>query len=194
MRKQETIASTEATHYGTSEASQRRDLNDRPYQQRRTFCRPDSTAPDNFLKRARLTLLFSAKQAVTKGITGLLIPMLILTSNAQQIAPLSKREAAIKRKVDQLSPDAHISVIPFHSGEEYGQFISGKQEGFTFYDVDRKTEITLRYADVRKIKSGYGGYNSAHQRHTDRTKALLIILAVAGALGGLIAAVGTSKN
>lgn len=108
--------------------------------------------------------------------------------------PLSKKEAAIKRKVNQLAPGAPISVVRIDSQEEFGRFVSGDQQGFTFYDVDRKAEITLNYAEVRKIKDGYGGYNSAQQRHTDRTKAILIMLVVAGALGGLIGAAAAAKN
>lgn len=153
-----------------------------------------STLRPNSCKISRLRLPFIAKQAAIKGITAFLIPILASTSSAQQTAPLSKKEAAVKRKVDQFAPHAHISVIPIDSEEEYGQFVSSDRQSFTFYDIDRKTEVTLKYAEVRKVKNGYGGYNSVQNRHTDRTKALLICLAVAGALGGLIAAAATAKN
>ncbi len=119
--------------------------------------------------------------------------MLVLTSNAQQLTPLSKKDAAIKRKVDQLAPHAPISVVPINQGG-VRSFVSSDEHGFTFYDIDRKAEVTLKYAEVRKVKNGHGGYNAIQQRHTDRTKALLIVLAVAGALGGLIAAAATAKN
>ena len=124
----------------------------------------------------------------------LLIWLVTLTSSAQQAAPLSKQAAAIKRKADTLTPRAPISVIPIHAEEEYGNFVSGNAEGFTFYDVDRKTEVTLKYADVRKIKDGYGGYNSIRGRHTDRTKAIIVVVAVTVALGALIGAVAAAKN
>ena len=92
--------------------------------------------------------------------------------NFQQVVPLSKEVAAVKRKADTLTPDAPISVIPIHAEEEYGNFVSSNAEEFTFYDVDRKAEVTLKYAEVRKIKDGYGGYNSIRGRHTDRTRAI----------------------
>lgn len=91
------------------------------------------------------------------------------------------------------SPCSH-QRCRIHAEEEYGDFVSSDQQGFTFYDVDRKAEVTLKYAEARKIKEGYGGYNSVQQRHTDRTKTLLIVLAVAGALGALIGAVAAAKN
>ena len=124
----------------------------------------------------------------------LLIWLVTLTSSAQQAAPLSKQAAAIKRKADTLTPRAPISVIPIHAEEEYGNFVSGNAEGFTFYDVDRKTEVTLRYADVRKIKDGYGGYNSVRGTHTDRTRATIVVVAVVVTLGALIGAVVAAKD
>jgi hypothetical protein len=124
----------------------------------------------------------------------LLICLLTHTSNAQQAASLSNKAAAVKRKADTLAPHAPISVISIHAEEEYGNFVSGNAEGFTFYDVDRKTEVTLKYADVRKIKDGYGGYNSLRGRHTDRTKTIIVVVAVIGALGALIGAVAAAKD
>ncbi len=148
----------------------------------------------NFSTAIQLTLPIIAKRIAVKGLAAFLISMVTLTSYGQQLAPLSKKEAAIKRKVDQLASSAPISVLPIKSQEEYGQFVSSNQEGFTFYDVDRKAEVTLKYGEVRKIKHGFGGYNAVQQRHTDRTKTILIVLAVAGALGGLIGAAAAAKN
>src|SRR5258708_6090145 len=100
-------------------------------------------------------LSLGMERFLSRILAALLISLLTLTSSAQQAAPLSKKTAAVKRKVDTLTPHAPISVIPIHAEEEYGNFVSGNAEGFTFYDVDRKTEVTLKYADVQKIKDGY---------------------------------------
>jgi hypothetical protein len=124
----------------------------------------------------------------------LLISLLTLTSTAQQVAPRSKKAAAVKRKASTLSPHAHISVIPIRGDEEYGDFVSSAAEEFTFYDVDRKSEVTLKYTQVQKIKDGYGGYNSIRKRHTDRRKATIVVVVVIGALAGLLAAVASAKN
>jgi hypothetical protein len=130
---------------------------------------------------------------LSKVLATLLISTLALTSSAQQVAPLSKQGAAVKRKADTLAPRAPISVVRIRAEEEFGNFLSNNQEGFTFYDVDRKAEVTLKYADVRKIKDGYGGYNSIQKRHTDRTKALIIGAVAAGVLVTLIAAAAAAK-
>ena len=134
------------------------------------------------------------KRFLSRILAVLLISLVTLTSSAQQAVPLSKKAAAVKRKADTLTPHAPISVIPIHAAEEYGNFVSGNAEGFTFYDVDLKMEVTLQYADVRKIKDGYGGYNSLRGRHTDRTKAIIVVVAVTVALGALIGAVAAAKN
>jgi hypothetical protein len=127
-------------------------------------------------------------------LAGLLISVLALTTSAQQVAPLSKKAAEVKHKAETLSPHSAISVIPIHGEEEYGNFLSSGTDELTFYDIDRKTEVTLKYAEIRKIKDGYGGYNSVRGRHTDRTKVAIVVVAVAGALGALIGAAASAKN
>lgn len=124
----------------------------------------------------------------------LLIPAIAVAASAQQVAPLSKHDSAIKRKADALARGTSISVIPTQGDEQFGTFFSNDSQGFTFHDVDRNIDVTLRYADVRKLKQGYGGYNSVRGRHTDRTRGLIVTVVVLGGLGALIAAAATAKN
>lgn len=123
--------------------------------------------------------------------------LLLLASTAagltQQGAPLSRRAAAVREKARSLSPHATISVVPEQGEEEFGNFVSSGPQSFTFYDIDRKTEVTLEYAAVRKIKDGYGGYNSVRRRHTDRTKGLVVGLLLLGGLAALIAAAAAAQ-
>lgn len=125
-----------------------------------------------------------------------LVLMLVVpwTTCAQQAGVNPRQAAAVKRKIDTLAPNAPISVIPRRSREEYGNFVSKNADSFTFYDIDLKSEVTFKYVDVRKVKNGYGGCNSIQKRHTDRTKTVIIVIAVMGALGGLIAAAASAKN
>jgi hypothetical protein len=134
------------------------------------------------------------KKLQSKLLAAFLIPFLAIMGSAQQVIPLSKKAAAVKRKVDTLSLNAPISVIPINGGEGFGNFVSRDAEKFTFYDVDRKVDVTFRYDNIRKIKDGYGGYNSVQRRHTDRTKVIIVVIAVAGALGALIGAAASAKN
>jgi len=123
----------------------------------------------------------------------ILITGTTVTSVAQQAPATSKTAAAVKHKVEGLSPQAHITVIRTGAPEEFGDFVSHDQDGFTFYDVDQKQSVTLRYDEVKKVKDGYGGYNSIRGRHTDRSKGLIVALVLAGVLGALIGAAATAK-
>jgi hypothetical protein len=125
--------------------------------------------------------------------TWLVLFAFTLTSFGQPGAPLPKRAAAVKHKVEALAPDAPVNVIPVQAEEEYGRFVSSDEQGFTFYDVDRKTNVTMRYLDVKKVKEGYGGYNSVRGRHTDHTRALVVTLIVVGVLGGVIGAAAAAQ-
>ncbi|HWC00801.1 MAG TPA: hypothetical protein VG672_29045, partial [Bryobacteraceae bacterium] len=131
---------------------------------------------------------------LSRILAALLIPVVTLTTAAQLTPPVSKREAAVRHKAATLAPQSPISVVRFGADEEFGRFLSCDQDGFTFYDIDQKRNVTLTWAEVKKIKDGYGGYNSLRGRHTDRTKGLIVGLALAGALAGLIAAVATAKD
>jgi hypothetical protein len=130
----------------------------------------------------------------SKLLATLLILAVAWTTNAQQVPSLPPRAAVIKHKADTLARDAKISVIPIQGQEEFGTFVSNDQETFTFYDVDSKAQVTLKYIEVKKLKDGYGGYNSIHQRHTDHTKAMIVAIATAGVIGALLIAVATAKD
>ncbi|HEY2467812.1 MAG TPA: hypothetical protein VGI45_08215 [Terracidiphilus sp.] len=130
----------------------------------------------------------------SKAVSAVLSICLAVTANAQSGPNLSKKAEAIKHKAATLAANAPISVIPLHGAEEFGVFLSSSQEDFTFRDIDRKIDVTMKYSEVRKLKGGYGGYNSIQGRHTDRTKAIVVTLAVLGALGALIGAAATAKN
>ena len=123
----------------------------------------------------------------------ILITGMTLTSVAQQAPATSKTATAVKQKVEGLTPQAHITVIRTGTPEEFGDFISHSQDGFTFYDVDQKQDVTLRYDEVKQIKHGYGGYNSIQGRHTDRCKMLIIALVMIGVLGAVIGAAASAK-
>jgi hypothetical protein len=112
--------------------------------------------------------------------------------SAQQPPSPSKRANEIKAKVEKLSPQAHISVIPIQGDEEFGKFLSSDQESFTFHDIDRKIDVRLKYEAVKKVKNGYGGYNLIVGRHVDPTKNRVTAAVFVGVLVGLIVAVTVS--
>jgi hypothetical protein len=90
---------------------------------------------------------------------------------------------------------SRISVIPFHGAERYGTFVSNDSESFTFHDIDDKTDVTLKHSDVRKLKQGYGGYNSISGKHTDRKRGIIGAVVIVGVVFGvLFGALATEKD
>lgn len=72
--------------------------------------------------------------------------------------------------------------------------MASQRAAFTFHDVDQNTDVTASYADVKKVKNGYGGYNTLTQKHTDHTKAFVAIGIAAGLIIGIIVAAAAAKN
>jgi len=107
---------------------------------------------------------------------------LAVSTTAQQTQSLSKDALNVKQQVFALAVGAHISVVRRGAPEEFGTFVSAEDSAFTFYDVDTKTEVHLKFEEVRKVKNGYGGYNSLRQRHVDRDKSHIIGIAIVGGL------------
>jgi hypothetical protein len=137
----------------------------------------------------------TTKIMLSRVIAVFLIAAVAALSSSAQLGPsLSRKTEAIKRKVDSLAPHAPISVIPVQGPEQFGEFLSKDQEGFTFRDVDRNIDVTCKYSEVRKVKDGYGGYNSAQGRHTDHTKGIVVGAIVIDALGALIGAAAAARD
>jgi hypothetical protein len=124
-------------------------------------------------------------------LSAVLIVSVSLITSAQQVTGLSKHEMEIKRVVDTLSPGSEIRVIPIHGSQRSGAFVSSGPESFTFHDADDKTEVTLKYSDVRKIKQGY---DSSSAKHNKRKGGIIAAVLVFGLLGGLIIAAANTKD
>jgi hypothetical protein len=100
----------------------------------------------------------------------------------------------VAAKVSTLKAGDKISVVFLHAAERYGTFQSSRQNDFTFHDVDQNVDVTFPYADVRKVKNGYGGYNSFTHTHTDHTKAYIGIGIATGLIVAVVVAAATAKN
>ena len=100
----------------------------------------------------------------------------------------------MQNKAATLAPDARISVIRLGGLEQFGKFRGRDAEALTFFDVDRKREFTVPYAQIRKLKEGYGGYNFVRGTHTDATRELWTSLAVLSVLLGLVLFVAVADH
>jgi hypothetical protein len=117
-----------------------------------------------------------------------------IATMAQQPVQSSSRQSAVVAKVATLRAGDKISVVLTHAAERYGTFQSPLQDGFTFHDVDQNADVMFLYADVKKVKNGYGGYNSVTHKHTDHTKVYVWIGIATGVIVGVVVAAAAAKN
>jgi hypothetical protein len=131
---------------------------------------------------------------MNKLLSAILIVLVSVTVTAQQVGPpTSRKEEAVRKKVAKLSPRAHITVVKSTGEKEPGNFISAGVHSFVFYDVDDNMEVNLPYAEVDKIRNGYGGMGVSG-RHVDGHKQLIIVCVLSAGLVALIVAAATAKN
>ena len=101
---------------------------------------------------------------------------------AQQPAALTPAESAIKAQADKLSPGAPIHIQCLHPPEQFGTFVSSDQQGFTFFNPPSGFNVTLAYADVKAIKSGFGGFEPKTGKHKSHKKVIIITAVIVGAV------------
>jgi hypothetical protein len=82
------------------------------------------------------------------------------------------------------------------SGQEYYGSVSRiGADDFSVDEVDQGREVTLRYGDVKKVRSGYGTGRAINGKRIHPRKRLWVMVAVAGGLPTLAAvAVATDKS
>ena len=117
-----------------------------------------------------------------------------MASAGQQPIQPPPRQSTVAGKVSTLKTGDKITVVFLHSAERYGTYQSSRQDDFTFYDVDQNVDLTIQYAEVKKVKNGYGGYNSVSHTHTDHTKAYVGIGIATSVIVGVVIAVAAAKN
>jgi len=127
----------------------------------------------------------------TLAVVALTLSIASNRSSAQQ-PQLSPQAQKVRAKVKTIPPGTKISVIRKQGPETYGTLISADETAFTYHDVDDNSDKTVPYEEIKKVKVGYGGYNSIHHKHTDRTKGLIITVIVVGGLIGLMFAATAS--
>jgi hypothetical protein len=119
---------------------------------------------------------------------------LTLTTTAQQTQPLHAAAAQVKQQVALLKRSAKITVIPVSGPEEFGRLASSDSQSFTFDDVDRNSQVTLRYEDVNQLKLGWR--RPSQQTHSGAKRTIIAIAIGLGVFVGLllVAAHSLSKS
>jgi hypothetical protein len=81
------------------------------------------------------------------------------TTPAPQRAPLDPKSEEIRRKVEKIGVGGRITVIRHDGIEHYGTVRKIDATTFEVAEVDIKQPVVDAYADVKKVRHGYGGFN-----------------------------------
>lgn len=70
-------------------------------------------------------------------------------------APLDKHAEKIRRDVQRIGMTQTITVIIEHGDDLHGAITGIGAESFELAEVDLRRSVTVRYAEVSKVRSGY---------------------------------------
>ena len=99
-------------------------------------------------------------------------------------APLSPSAVKIRNAIRSLPPGQELTVLMKGKPSYHGDLREPRDDSFSLYEVDERQTLTIAYEDVKKIRRGYGGYNSVSGRHVDPLHSRIAVIAL---LGGLVA-------
>ncbi|HEX8161190.1 MAG TPA: hypothetical protein VF538_04920 [Pyrinomonadaceae bacterium] len=118
------------------------------------------------MRHKRLTLLLALSLLVTQTRPALAQaqpaaaaatpqPAAAQKPSAPPQAPLDKRAEKIRRSVQRIGMSQTITVIIAHGDDLHGAITNIGGESFDIAEVDQRRAVTILYADVLKVRSGY---------------------------------------
>ena len=108
--------------------------------------------------------------------------------------PLSPGAQKIHDEVRSLSVGAEVTLLMKGKPEYHGDLRESGERSFSLYEVDEKQTLTIQYEDVKKVRLGYGGYNSVAGRHVDPARSRIAVVAVLAGLVVIVALVVHAKD
>jgi hypothetical protein len=104
-------------------------------------------------------------------------------------------EAKARENVSKIGLHGDITVYMPDGQEYYGAVSRIGTDDFSVDEVDQRREVTLKYSDVKKVRSGYGSGRAINGRRIHPTKRLWVMVAVVGGLLTLVlVAVASDKS
>jgi hypothetical protein len=108
-------------------------------------------------------------------------------------AQLSAAAQQIRSRIESLPVGGKLTVDMLDGSQYYGNLHTIESDSFSIREVDLKRVLTLRYAEVKKVRKDYGRRGFGGKRVHPRTN-LIAALAVVGGLVLLIALVASDKS
>lgn len=114
----------------------------------------------------------------------------------QQPAPTEKQVEKIMRTVFNVGVGQRMTVFLKNGDTLHGTLAQIEEDSFQVSEVDMRQTLTVRYDDVKKVRSGYGGINLFTGKRTSPRRGVRIALlsTLAATLALPIIIVAASKN
>lgn len=113
---------------------------------------------------------------------------------AQQTGPLSPQAVTVRDKIRSLPAGRKVTILMKRRHSYHGDLQKADEMSFSMYEVDQQRVVTIRYEDVKKVRRGYGGYNSVCGCHVDPLRSRIAAIAVGAVLLGILIAVAAAKG
>lgn len=125
----------------------------------------------------------------------------VMTVNAQTTGPksdasvkLAAETAKIKDQIAKIGKNQDLSVKR-RDGKNFHGFINKiDDESFTMSEVDLRTNVELRYDQIKKVKSGYGKVNNFTGKHGGPQKTWIFVVVLAALVALPIILVASAKD
>jgi len=95
-------------------------------------------------------------------------------------------EAKVRRDVGKIGLQGNITVYLRNGQEYYGSISRIGPDDFLVDEVDQRRQVTVRYSEVKYVRSGYGNGRAINGKRIHPTKRLWVMVAVVGGLLTLV--------
>ena len=126
-------------------------------------------------------------------VTGLFVSASVCQGQQAGI-PLSPSAVKIRDKIQALAPGDKVTVLRKDKPPYHSDLRKVEDRSFSLYEVDEKQIVNVKYEEVKKVRHGYGGYNSISGRHVDPLHNRIAVIALAGTLVAIVLAVALAKD
>ena len=127
-------------------------------------------------------------------LVALLVFFQLQLSFAHPQTPLNPAAAKVRAQVQALPIGGELTVIMPGGREYHGNLKSIDSDSFSLREVDLKSEITLRYEDVKNVLKGYGRPGFGGRRVHPRRNLIAGLCVIGGLLIPVIVAVASDKS
>jgi hypothetical protein len=100
----------------------------------------------------------------------------------------------VRKRIESIGLAGRVTVVLNNGNEYYGAVSQISDESFQLADIDLKQQVTISYADVRKIRRGFGNPNPFNGKRWHPGWHIAAALAAVGLTIVVFVAAGTATR